>query len=1236
MKKTVIFLILATFAITTQAQNAKAIIDKADSLSKAKNYTEAIALLEKNLNVFEKDTAFDISYAYNRLGIAYRNVENYEKAKYYYIKYYDFCKPLLEKTPDKQAVWFSNNLSALVLVYGKLGDYKSAIATTKENIALIEKYKNNFKNYKSDLAGKYGSLAWNYLFTNDYKLSEQTAQKALEIDSTQTWVKVNLAHALLFQGKTAEVENIYNELANTIYQNNDTYAATLLDDFEQLEKADIVPANCKNDLEKIKKNISKINEAIEIYKKFENLCSDDKYDEAISLIQTYIADLPVQHAQWAANILAIKREKYYNAGDYSQAEKYYLEAIDIKEKIFGKDHPSYATSLNNLGLLYVKMGDYSQAEKYYLEAKNIFEKVLGKDHPDYAISLNNLGLLYNKMVNYSQAEKYYLEAKNIREKVLGKEHPDYATSLNNLGSLYVKMGDYSQAEKYHLEAKNIFEKVLGKDHPDYAISLNDLGLLYFIMGDYSQAEKYYLEAKNIFEKVLGKDHSDYATYLNNLGSLYVNMGDYSQAEKYYLEAIDIKEKIFGKDHPSYATSLNNLGILYVKMGDYSQAEKYYLEAKNIFEKVLGKDHPDYATSLDNLGELYNRIGDYEKAEKCILEAKNIREKVLGKDHPDYATSLLNMELLYQTMKEYEKAASYDKENCGLYTKFININFTFLSERQRNHYWKTQEKNFTSSYSLSYYYPVPEVNGLNYSNTLFTKGLLLRTTNAIRDAIYSSGNKGLISQFEQLGNLRQQINALQQKADTKKEVMQALEARADSLDKVLTQASAAFRDLKADMAMTWQEVQKQLKPAEAAIEFVSFRLYDKNWTDSTMYAALVLRPGMTAPAWVPLFEQKQLNALLQTTVGDTQLQTENLYNDKGEKIYQLVWQALEKELPDVKTIYYSPSGLLHKIAFNALPTGKENELLSDKYNLYLVSSTREVAQLKKEAATAAVQDSTVVYGGLLYDARQQDMQAAAKPYQQQDKTSAVSAKSYMGGVQKRDAELPDSTLRGGFSEWKYLAGTKKETEEIVSELKQKRIPTEYFTGNAGNEESFKHLSGTKTGVIHLSTHGFFLPDIENKAVEDIVQRLGGAKEKPFENPLLRSGLIMSGANNQWLAKEYIMPEGVEDGILTADEILRLNLINTKLVVLSACETGLGDVKNSEGVFGLQRAFKLAGVESLIMSLWKVPDEATAELMTNFYQQWLSGQTKQNAFKTAQQKVREKYKSPYYWAAFVMMD
>jgi CHAT domain-containing protein len=260
-----------------------------------------------------------------------------------------------------------------------------------------------------------------------------------------------------------------------------------------------------------------------------------------------------------------------------------------------------------------------------------------------------------------------------------------------------------------------------------------------------------------------------------------------------------------------------------------------------------------------------------------------------------------------------------------------------------------------------------------------------------------------------------------------------------------------------------------------------------------------------------------------------------------------------------------------------------------------------------------------------------MVTAAKRYQQ-----SAGSDRFVDRFRKRDAELPDMESRSGFSEWSYLAGTKTETERIVGSLSNRNIPHSFYTEHAGNEESFKSLSGKQTGVIHLATHGFFLPDAENKAVDEIVRQLGGNKDKPFENPLLRSGLILSGANNQWRAKEYVLDENIEDGILTADEISRLNLTKTKLVVLSACETGLGDVKNSEGVFGLQRAFKLAGVESLIMSLWKVPDEATAELMTTFYDEWLAGKNKQDAFKTAQQKVRGIYKSPYYWAAFVMMD
>ena len=907
---------------------------------------------------------------------------------------------------------------------------------------------------------------------------------------------------------------------------------------------------------------------------------------------------------------------YYNWNKYAEAEKYLLEVKDITKIVFDEKDSDYTLALNILGLIYYNTGKYVKAEKIYLERKNIEEETLGKKHPDYASTLNNLGLLYNHMGNYTKAEVFLREAKNIREEILGDEHPDYATTLNDLGLLYYNMGNYTKAESFFVKAIKI-EKVSDKNR-SYATSLCNLATVYHGMNDYVQAEKFYLEAKIIRENVLGKEHSEYVISLNNLGFLYKDMGNYIEAEKFLLEAKIIGAKILGEVHPIYASSLHSLGELYSAMGNYAKAKMFHLEAKTIVEKVFDKEHQHYTTSLHNLGIVYSNIGDYAQAENFYLEAKTIDEKVRGKEHPYYANTLNNLGLLYLTTKKKSQSQTMKMEADKLLTVQVKKTFTFLSEQQRNLFWNKNESMFELSYCFVSAYPNNSMIAHAYDNTLFTKGLLLRTTNAIRESVYSSKNQSLINDFEQLSSIRQQIGYLQQKDNFNKEYLQTLENRADSLDKAITQSSQAYRDLKADISMKWQDIQKQLKTTEAAIEFVHFRLYKEQETDSTIYAALVLCPNMDAPVWIPLCEQKQLEAVLKITTKNTLLQTQNIYINKGDKLYNTIWKPLEEILQDVKTIYYSPSGLLHKIAFNALPIGKENILLSDKYNLQLVSSTREIARLNKETGAVFKQDTTIIYGGLIYG-------------QQDNLTLASNDNS-----KQSSAELPDFKLRSGFSEWKYLAGTKNETEQIVSLLNNKRFPYQYYKEEQGNEESFKHLSGTEIGIIHLATHGFFLTDIEKKLDNNLVQRLGGNKEKPFENPLLRSGLIMSGANNQWLAEKSIMQDGVEDGILTADEISKLNLTKTKLVVLSACETGLGDVKNSEGVFGLQRAFKLAGVESLIMSLWKVPDEATAELMTTFYQEWLSGKTKQNAFKTAQQKIREKYQSPFFWAAFVLMD
>jgi CHAT domain-containing protein/Flp pilus assembly protein TadD len=920
---------------------------------------------------------------------------------------------------------------------------------------------------------------------------------------------------------------------------------------------------------------------------------------------------------------------YRIIGNYALAIDSLEKLKDIQGRTLGREDSDYAATLNNLGLLYQAMGNHTQAETYYLEAKAIREKALGREHPDYATTLNNLGGLYYTIGDYAWAGIHYLEAKAIREKALGKEHPNYAQTLNNLGALYYATGDYAQAENYHLEAKAIQEKVLGREHPDYATTLNGLGALYWAIRDHVRAESSLQEAKAIQERTLGRKHPNYATTLNNLGGLYHSMGDYARALSCYLEAKSIQEKILGREHSSYVLALNNLGGLYWAMGDYAQVESYWLEAKAIWGKALGREHPTYAMILDNLGSLYRVIGGHAQAESCYLEAKAIREKVLGREHPNYAGSTSNLSSLYQDMGNYPRALELKEENSRLRINTVNRNFAFFSARQRGLYWDSVSFDFVHSYSLSHFQSGPAANSLNYNNTLFSKGLLLRTSNAVRDAIYSSGAPSLIAQYEELGGLRRRIQNLRSSGGSE-EYIQELETQAEELDKSLSRDSAEYRNLKADLSMTWREVQAALGEDEAAIEFVAFQVYDKKWTDKTVYAALVLRPGMEAPLWTALCNESQITEQLSRVQGRTSSeQARILYDIFGQQLYDLVWGPLEGELEGVKRIYYSPSGLLHKISFAALPWG-EGERLADKYDLNLVSSTREAA----ERGEAGGLDRAVVYGGLKYggdtEEDRAEMAAAAREYREM---AVLAERERLDSVVVVSRGPPGERTRGGA--WGELEASGGESLMVDGYLGERGIGRTLYQGVKGNEESFKGLDGKKTALIHVATHGYFLEDIrEDEGSRELVERLGGGR-RGLEDPLLRSGLILAGGNHAW-TKKPVEGEELEDGILTAAEVAELNLVGTELVVLSACETGLGEVNNGEGVFGLQRAFKLAGVKTLVMSLWEVADGATGKLMEIFYRRWLGGEGKGEAFKGAQRELREQYPEPYYWAAFVMMD
>ena len=331
------------------------------------------------------------------------------------------------------------------------------------------------------------------------------------------------------------------------------------------------------------------------------------------------------------------------------------QVLQIRKRILGKQHQDYATSLNNLALVYHSLGEYSKSAKLFHESNNAKEKIFGKSHPEYASGLNNLGGLYYSLGDFEKARLLLVNALEIRERVLGKEHPDCVASQNNLAGVFADLTEYSKAEHLYLESMRQNKKIFGREHAEYASSMHNLGALYYSMGDYERAKRYYLEAKVLRKKLFGKVYPDYASTLSNLAGLYYSTGNYAEAEPLLLESIEIREKLLGKDHPDYADTLNNLAVIYLAIGNYAKATPLFEQVKDIREQAFGKDSIAYALSLMNLGLLTHNMGDYDNAEPFYLEAKNILGSKLGTVHPDYINCVINLASNFLELGEETKA-----------------------------------------------------------------------------------------------------------------------------------------------------------------------------------------------------------------------------------------------------------------------------------------------------------------------------------------------------------------------------------------------------------------------------------------------------------------------------------------------------------------------------------------------------------------------------------------------------
>ncbi|HEX5624667.1 MAG TPA: CHAT domain-containing protein, partial [Saprospiraceae bacterium] len=539
--------------------------------------------------------------------------------------------------------------------------------------------------------------------------------------------------------------------------------------------------------------------------------------------------------------------------------------------------------------------------------------------------------------------------------------------------------------------------------------------------------------------------------------------------------------------------------------------------------------------------------------------------------------------------------------------------------------------------------------LVYNDALFYKGFLLAS--AIRMNTLAETSPVAGEPYQKLKAIRRRLANLYTMPVADRSGVGELEEEAANTEKELSRLLAGYSD--ASRQVDWREIKSGLKSGEAALEFIHYQHLFPKPSDRILYAALLIRPQDEVPVFIPLCEEASLDSILQVKADRKADYVNGLYTlaDRGafipktpqRTLYELLCKPMEKELTGIQTIYFSPSGLLHRINLNAIPVN-EMETLSDRYRLIELTSTR---QLVTPNPPVDQNRDAVLYGAVNYD-----FDASVQT------NEVVAASQSRGSLSFNAADGPQSK-----GSWGFLTGTEREVHSIEKTLQMNGFKVVLAKGENATEASIKKFgSGLAASprVIHIATHGFFFPDPDRtNSAEDGMTRDSSSSERTAiaasqnnrqqsidnspsgsefiksDQPMLRSGLILAGGNAAWQGQPA--RKGQEDGVLTAYEIAQMNLSNTELVVLSACETGLGDIQGNEGVYGLQRAFKIAGVKYLIMSLWQVPDKQTSMLMIAFYKNWLDQKMSiPDAFHAAQKELRELGFDPYQWAGFVLIE
>ena len=842
-------------------------------------------------------------------------------------------------------------------------------------------------------------------------------------------------------------------------------------------------------------------------------------------------------------------------------------------------------------------GRFDDARRVLERAMTLTQAVWGADDARIAPFVLQLAGVYGRLPDEPKSESLYERAIALLDRSVGAADPRTGFARSELAALYQRAGDRRQAEALLDEARAVIRRTLGEEHPWFVSCLATLANVRDDAKDLEEEGRLLQRALAIMERIGGTSTVQYATLLNALGDLHRQNQDYDGAEALLRRSLALEERLLGPDNYSVGTVLLSLGIVARERKEYARALQYYARALSIRERVVGSDHPDVAYLLTNVANIYRATGDYPRALETNLRALHIWERTAGPYHKATLVSLGNLARTYAAAGDLPNAIAFQRRAEAILEIQLALNLAVGSERQKLAFARGVSERTDRSISLSLDQAPGDAAAARLAATvvLQRKGRVLDamvdTFATVRRRVADAGDRALLDQLRSttMEVARIALDPREDGASTDRaRSITELEARKEHLEAELSEHSSAF---KVEVRpVTVESVQRAIPADAALIEYAVFRPFDPRAARNAdaygppHYAAYVLRRH-GAPRGVDLGDARAIDqhvAALREGLRDPRCVDLPM---RARVVEDEVIRPLQGLLGTAARLLVSPDGDLNLIPFEAL-VDERGQYLIQRYAITYLTSGRDLLRMTRKPVRTG--PAVVVANPLFGEPR------------------------------------PESVARPQMY-FAPLGVTGTEASAIAALFPSARV----LTGRLATKDALQRLNAPR--VLHIASHGFFLPDSSPGRREG----RGGPALPALEtrvvpadvNPLVRSGLALAGAN--------LAHGSSGEGILTALEASSLNLSGTKLVTLSACDTAVGEVKNGEGVYGLRRAFVLAGTETLVMSLWQVSDAVARETMVTYYTGLRAGLGRGDALRQAKlAMLRRKGRShPYYWASFI---